>query len=757
MSPGRRRRAVGIAAVALAALALAAGAWRCSARRGGGTAERAAAAEVGAGAADDARRRRVIDERRRGLTAALPRLPLVGVVVDQAGAPVADAEVLLAAPPRRTRSAADGRFRFDGLTEGVYVVEARAGDGYGGPLEARVAPVDTPVTLRLYPAGRVEVRCVAEATGAPLAGARAGVRMRSMFPGALDLEATTDADGVATFRAMPAAGLEAWCAATGHAIAAQGVDSTQEGTWRVTVELTAGTPVHGRVVDARGAPVAGASIEVAPSPMPGLAGVKGAVRSGDDGGFTLPGVEPGPWVVHADHPDHELGLARVVVPGRGPAPAVTVVVGDGVTVAGVVATAALAPAPGATVEVRFRDGGRVFRTVQADGTGAFAARGLPRDQLQLVALHDQAASPPAVVDTRGGQDRDDLVLTLDDDQLISGVVLDAAGAPAPDVSVFFVHDTRDDDRATAAGVEVTDVDGRFELHGLARDQAYVLTAMRPGHFAAVSLAMRSTGVRAVAGDDVTIRLPADGAIRGRVVMSGGGPLPADLRVRLGGTPQPVGADGRFHLAGVPPERHAVRVDARGVPELVRGDVVVRAGETVDLGDLVLTRGREVSGTVVDAGGRPVGGATVRFVPVGIPGLLTAETDRRGRFARALPTDRDCDVQATGDLGATTAVRLAAGPADARVELRFGAAGRITGVVRAGGQPAAGRFVLLDRQPEGPPTTMATTDAAGRFELAVAGGTYQVSLLAEDERGRDRYVDRTVTVAAGATVEVELVD
>lgn len=190
--------------------------------------------------------------------------------------------------------------------------------------------------------------------------------------------------------------------------------------------------------------------------------------------------------------------------------------------------------------------------------------------------------------------------------------------------------------------------------------------MRPGHLAAVSLAMRSTGVRARAGDDVTIRLPGDGAIRGRVEMSDGAAPPDDLRIRLGGSPQRVGADGAFLIEGVPPERHALRVDARGVPEVVRGDVVVAAGAIADVGTLVLTRGREVRGTVTDDAGRAIAGAEVSF----------AETDRHGRFRRALPTEGDCDVSATaGDLGAT---------------------GRITGIVRAAGRPAPGRFVVLDR-------------------------------------------------------------
>lgn len=740
-----RRAAVVLALACVAALIVV---WRSCAttRREGG--ERATAAAT---RPDDGERRRVVEQRRRGLPPALPRLSLHGVVVDASGAPVAGADVLLASPPAVTKSDADGRFRFERLAAGTFVVEARHDDGYAGPVRVHLTAAQEAVTLRLYAGGRVEVRCVDAATDAPLANARAGVRMSSMFPGAVDLETVTGADGVARFAGMPAAGLEAWCAALGYQVGTVGIDSTQEGTWRVTVEIEAGVPVRGVVVDERGAPVANATIEVAPAPMPGLAGVKGSVTSGADGRFLVPGVAPGAWFVHAVHASYDLGVAPVEVTTRAEPPPVTVVVGDGVVLAGVVATRGLEPAPGAEVDVRFRAGGRVFRTVQADGTGRFEARGLPHDELQLVGRYDRAASAPLTLDTRGADDRDDLLLVLDDDALISGVVLDAAGKPAPDVTVFFVHDTHDDDRATAAGAELTGDDGRFELHGLARDEVYVLTAMRPGHFAPVSLAMRSVGMRVRAGDDVTIRMPADGSIRGRVVMSDGTPPPADLRVRLEGTPQRVGADGSFLVEGVPPERHALRVEARGVPELVRGDIVVTAGEVTDVGDLVLTRGREVSGTVTDASGRPIAAAEVSFVPVGVPGRLVADTDRKGRYRRALPTDRDCDVSATaGDLGATPVVRLRAGAADATVDLRFGRTGRIAGVVRAAGRPAAGRFVLLDRRGDEPPVSMATTGVDGAFELTVAGGTYVVSLHAAD----GSFVDRTVTVEAGATARLD---
>ncbi|MBK6939548.1 MAG: sigma-70 family RNA polymerase sigma factor [Planctomycetes bacterium] len=80
------------------------------------------------------------------------------------------------------------------------------------------------------------------------------------------------------------------------------------------------------------------------------------------------------------------------------------------------------------------------------------------------------------------------------------------------------------------------------------------------------------------------------------------------------------ADGRFVVTGANAStHHALGIDAAGTRSTVRVvDQTLRAGSTNDIGDFVLTKGVEVSGTVVDDSGEPVPGARVRIVPLPIP-------------------------------------------------------------------------------------------------------------------------------------------
>lgn len=68
--------------------------------------------------------------------------------------------------------------------------------------------------------------------------------------------------------------------------------------------------ISGRVLDAAGAPVAGASVVVSDSPQPhsDIAAVTGA-----DGRFRLGGLAPGAYQIAAHSTTHSRGTARVVV------------------------------------------------------------------------------------------------------------------------------------------------------------------------------------------------------------------------------------------------------------------------------------------------------------------------------------------------------------------------------------------------------------------------------------------------------------
>ena len=78
----------------------------------------------------------------------VPPVSIEGKVVDASGAPVGEARVTLMELKRRTTTAADGTFRFDGLPPGSYLLEADS-PRYGRALVRVAAGAAQPVTLAL--------------------------------------------------------------------------------------------------------------------------------------------------------------------------------------------------------------------------------------------------------------------------------------------------------------------------------------------------------------------------------------------------------------------------------------------------------------------------------------------------------------------------------------------------------------------------------------------------------------------------------
>jgi hypothetical protein len=219
---------------------------------------------------------------------------LAGRVFDHRGAPVADAELELQATSdggrrawledARTRTEADGTFDLDLLGAGDVVLVAT---GPGGQ-QARLAvtlPHPDPVELHLPAPPSLEVR-VLDADG-PLAGARvfATASLEDPRPAA-----TTDAEGRAT---VPLSELRGWRAqirgeAPGHSPATQAVGATPPGQV-VELVLEKSKSISGRVVDAAGAPVPGATV-VASGDLR-RHGMPATTTSADDGSFELADLE----------------------------------------------------------------------------------------------------------------------------------------------------------------------------------------------------------------------------------------------------------------------------------------------------------------------------------------------------------------------------------------------------------------------------------------------------------------------------------
>ncbi|HEX5011878.1 MAG TPA: carboxypeptidase regulatory-like domain-containing protein [Planctomycetota bacterium] len=148
-------------------------------------------------------------------------------------------------------------------------------------------------------------------------------------------------------------------------------------------------------------------------------------------------------------------------------------------------------------------------------------------------------------------------------------------------------------------------------------------ALEPALFHAFAFARGDADV----GDLV---VPACGAVAGRLLDESGQPQPgAAVRLSIGDSPEQrprgweilrdlpcttTGPDGRFVLGGIWNTALTVEMDAEDfVPERRKANVSPHT--TVDLGDVVLERGGEISGWVFAEGGAPIGGAriTVRMM------------------------------------------------------------------------------------------------------------------------------------------------
>jgi beta-lactamase regulating signal transducer with metallopeptidase domain len=150
---------------------------------------------------------------------------------------------------------------------------------------------------------------------------------------------------------------------------------------------------------------------------------------------------------------------------------------------------------------------------------------------------------------------------------------------------------------------------------------------------------------------------------------------------------------------------------------------------------------KISGTVVDAQGRPVAGATVMQDFMNgwpIPGILSAKTDGKGHFeidkigvfklrdGSSLPAH----FSVSHADYPKSAVQLSGPLADVVIPLPDGC--RITGKVTDGvtKRPAAGAVVTAQRL-DAPGEFLGVTDAAGRFRMAVPEARYNVLVEARD--------------------------
>lgn len=462
-----------------------------------------------------------------------------------------------------------------------------------------------------------------------------------------------------------------------------------------------------RVIDAGGAPVAGAQVRVYGTACDADGEVISGYEVADLGAFEAAATAitdesgrarpiccaQGGIALLAESPEHAtsapLGLYAVSASEREH----VLMIDDVTSVHGRALDAASgAPVAGALVEAVALDrqiGQRAYIVGRgrSGGDGSFVLDGVPATILRLTAVPKGGIRTTAeLIDARTCPVAEILVDPTTD---VAGVVVDAVGGePVPDARVTLTLSSRGHTQTVRCGA-----DGRFRVSGLPRlcDGHITVQAVGSGSVRrrTTSPVRFSTSVRGAT--ELRVPIVALGTIAGRVLTSDGTPVVGARVVGLGARREMStvllgaivatgrsGTDGTYRLDDVLPD--AVEVIAQGAGQVsgrvltgmermsleseARIDdprVTVAAGETVRH-DVITERAYGISGRVFDAAGAPVTGAHVvtanRHLGSDFAAAATSGAD--GSFVlRDVPRGDGGDVRVSVHAGSGSAERTVA--------------------------------------------------------------------------------------------------
>lgn len=682
------------------------------------------------------------------VTLALRRLSSISVLVTHPdGTPAPNATVAIAGsslwPARRTQSGADGRCRIAGLLAGSYDLFATLGSDVSEPLVGYGLErgSDTELTLVLEPGHFVNVLVTDGDGESPAVVPDAEVVLAPGGVGSFPLLGRTGSHGRVTLgpvgRGIASVGARADGFVSGALVA------LSAGEREVTVPLARGAVLHGDVVDARGFPIGGATIDVVGTDSFGLpisdSPLTTAFRNTH---FDYALAGPAPLV-----PAGELGVMPGPVP---PIPAPGTHVSPGADLW----TLAQAPPPAVDAWV-------------TNPSGSFTARPVTPGRVRAVARHPDyvEGSSASVVLAPGGEARVRIVLLAGG--TLAGRVLDDRSFPVEGAEVEVASR-----RTSLTQSALTSRDGSFELSGVPAD--VTVSVRRPGGERRIAL-RRDLTVPESQRTEVDLTLPAPReSVRFEVENGAGEPVELASVAVLSIDPNTplretlfTAADGGAEIADARGLALRIVVEAPGfprkistfehAPELVR--VALEAGVLVE-GEVTAVRGR-----------KDVAGASVTLVAGGVRRVARTDAEGHYRFADIALGPVHLAVShpdyARAELDVTVA---ATGRADRPFELPaldLAEPGGVEGdVVDANGDAVAGARVAVGSAPAfmpagALPPGMTQTDARGHFKLdGVAEGSQTLEAVsALSGRGRasvdvraGRVSDRVRIVVSGKPSE-----
>lgn len=692
-------------------------------------------------------------------------LVLDGQVIDAAGKGVGGAQVFLGSVPERsTTSNDDGTFTFDKLVSRTYALQARSGTQTGG-IQYKLLANGDPAVIRVSEGASVQVTVV-DAKDAPISGAE-------VFAGGLgELAVKTDATGVALLQPVEPGYVGIEAKANGFAPVRTFTTVGSGGAkGAIRITLQPGFPISGRVVDERGTAIAKVRVTVSQGPWGSWdRNERDQTLTNAKGEFSIPAVSPGRHTLYAVDGEHAPARSAPISIGDKPVTGVEVTMKAGGSIKGSVVDIAGKPVPFAVVRVA--GAGSDIQTVQArqanaDMQGIFELRGLARAKMHVRAESETAASKLADVDLATTAERADLKLVLDVTGTIAGVVVDSLGKPMPEVQVNAFPDFLSGGASTEgialAGMATasSDGDGKFLLHGLA-DGKYRLWPDRGSNS---RFDWGQDGVVAAVGEQsVKLVMQSPGGIKGKIVIDGG-TVPKVASVQAGWEPPTSAQDGAFEVRGLKPGSFDVRVRGPEFSELVKRNIKIEPGQVVDLGEIVVKRGRRLAGKVVTKDGAPVAGAKIKlgdfiFYAEGeedseeswqdLYGIRSSVTDQEGNFTVVGVPEKGTQAAADHSLGRSDPAPIPPGKEDPpAITLTLKGFGSVVGKVMRDGQPLTNVNVTHSSRSGGKQMAMTKTDDTGSFRLdKVPEGSVALQAMTTEGMMSARLHSVTVEVVAG---------
>jgi protocatechuate 3,4-dioxygenase beta subunit len=719
-----------------------------------------------------------------------PAATLAGSVVDEAGRPVAAAEIQAVPAPagrgapffrfgRDLRTQSDGRGRFL-----LHVAPKQpaaltvAHDGFAPAtldapaVEPRGAASALVVVLKK---GRAAAGRALDSAQRPVAGARVTLepaaaadmpfssRFLRLGGEPQGFESTADASGRFAFDHLPPGRYDLAARSQGFSpLLVRGIEvPAGAGVFDLgRVLLQPGATVEGFVLDPGRRPLAGATVTANGADFPFGGGADApAATTAADGRFVLSDLRRGDRLRLAVSLTGYASrrLAGVEVPTPQP---LEVVLAPGSRVAGRVVDDAGKPVAGAGVAL-YRTTGGMFAggmlpgspagRATTDEDGRFAIEGVEAGKIALRASARGYLEAPLDLEVAAGKDLAEVEVTLKSGAVVAGRVLGPDGAPLSGARIEVVVGQREMFSSMSGGGRATsDGDGNYRLEGIVPGQRSV-AAEHPDYRRTV----KDLEVRP--GDNrLDLSLSRGYEVAGRLV-DGTGQSIAGGRLTLGGTgggratAATSGGDGSFRFAGVDPGSYRLEAVKPGYAVAGR-DVQVEGGPVVGL-ELRLDGGGAIRGRILGldftqlAGVQVLASGTERWQP------RVGEVDYQGNYRIADLAAGDWRVTARQQGGRQAQGRATVTPGgEAVLDLQFGGGFTLTGRLVRGGEPVAGANVFL-RSREVAANGSGTSNTQGEFRVeGLEPGRYQLSVL-QFEAGL--HYEQEVEVAGDRDLLIEL--